>query len=119
LFFADWVQDKIRSKFALQGICWKKSFIPKLVWQVGDSTSNIIESLHADANSEGTSCTLVGGVKKGQHFDKMKLQSLEVRIRCHLFLALTQAISCFSCLREPASDLHTNVDTSPKTFLEV
>jgi hypothetical protein len=87
------VQDKIRSNFALQGICWEKSFIPKLVWQVGNSTSNVIESLHADANSEGTSCTLVGGVKKGQHFDKMKLQSLEVRIHCHPFLALTSG--CF------------------------
>jgi hypothetical protein len=76
--FQDWVQDKIRSKFALQGICWQESFIPKVVWQVGDSSSNIIESLHADANTEGTSCTLVGGVKKGQFFDKMKLQSLKV-----------------------------------------
>jgi len=75
---ADWVQDKIRSKFALPGICWQESFIPKLVWQVGESSSNIIESLHADANTEGTSCTLVGGVKKGQSFDKMKLQSLQV-----------------------------------------
>jgi hypothetical protein len=78
LLFQDWVQDKIRSKFALQGICWQESFIPKVVWQVGDSSSNIIESLHADVNTEGTTCTLVGGVKKGQFFDKMKLQSLSV-----------------------------------------
>jgi|SRR5882762_5834653 len=74
----DWVQDKIWSNFALQGICLQLSYIPKLVWQVGDSKSNIIESLHVDANAKGTSCTLVGGVKKGQHFDKMKLQSIQV-----------------------------------------
>lgn len=49
-----------------------------MIWQVGESSSNIIESLHADANNEGISCTLVGGVKKGQFFDKMKLQSLQV-----------------------------------------
>jgi len=72
------VQDKLHSKFTLQGICWQQSFIPKLVWQVGDSSSNIIESLHADANREGTSCTLLGGVKRGQHFDNMKLQSLQI-----------------------------------------
>jgi hypothetical protein len=48
------------------------------VWQVGDSTSNIIESLHADVNREGTFSTLVGAAKKGQHFDNMKLQSLHV-----------------------------------------
>lgn len=76
---SDWVQDKRRSKFAFAGICWQQSFIPLLVWQLGDSNTNIIESLHSDANSEGTSCTLVGGVKKGQHFDTMKLRSLEVR----------------------------------------
>jgi len=76
MFFADLVQDKIHSKFALQEMCWRKSFIPKLVLQARDLTTDIIETLHADINSEGTSCSLVGGVKRGQHFDKMKLQSL-------------------------------------------
>ncbi|KZP11654.1 hypothetical protein FIBSPDRAFT_913544 [Athelia psychrophila] len=74
---ADWANDKICSKFALAAICWERSLIPKLVWQTADSTTNIIESLHFDVNQEGKSCTLVGGVRKGQHFDKMKLQTLE------------------------------------------
>lgn len=78
--FLDWVKDKERCKFALPGMCWKKSFIPLEVWQSGDSTSNVIESLHYDINCEGTSCTLVGGVQHGQRFDKLKIRSLEVRI---------------------------------------
>jgi len=72
------VQDKRRSKFALAGIFWQQSFIPLLMWRLGNSSTNIIESLHFDANSEGTFCTLVGGMKKGQHFDNMKLHTLEV-----------------------------------------
>ncbi|KAJ7192674.1 hypothetical protein GGX14DRAFT_546454 [Mycena pura] len=73
---ADWVADKIRSKFAFAAMCWEKSHIPKSIWQVGDSTSNIIESSHADANREGISCTLVGGVKKGLHLDSLKMKTL-------------------------------------------
>lgn len=73
----DWLLDKLRSKFAFPGLCWQKSFIPKLIWQVGDSTSNIIESVHADVNREGVGCTLVGGVKKGQYFDNMKEKTLQ------------------------------------------
>jgi hypothetical protein len=48
------------------------------VWKAGDSTSNLIESVHADVNREGVGCTLVGGVKKGQAFDVMKMTSLKV-----------------------------------------
>ncbi|KAJ7210349.1 hypothetical protein GGX14DRAFT_363314, partial [Mycena pura] len=73
---ANWVADKIRSKFAFAAMCWEKSFIPRAIWQVGDNTSNIIESLHADANREGVSCSLVGGVKKGRHFDTLKIKTL-------------------------------------------
>lgn len=76
LIHLDWVQDKIRCKFALPGICWEKSFIPKIIWQVADSTTNTLETLHADVNLEGkfcSLCSLLGGVKKGQHFDNMKL----------------------------------------------
>ncbi|KAG6913872.1 hypothetical protein DXG01_003763 [Tephrocybe rancida] len=74
----DWLADKVRCKFAFPGICWAKSFIPRLIWQVGDSTSNIIESLHSDVNSEGVSCTLVGGLKKGQRFDILQQRTLQV-----------------------------------------
>jgi hypothetical protein len=116
--FTDWVQDKVRSKFALQGMCWQQSFIPKLIWQVGDSTTNIIESLHADANSEGTSCTLVGGVKKGQIFDKMKLQSLEVSFMLSS-VPCAEYFSISSCLRQRVSDLHISEVTSPKIYLAV
>ncbi|KAF7303457.1 hypothetical protein MIND_00574500 [Mycena indigotica] len=73
---ANWVADKIRSKFAFPALCWERSFILRSIWQVGDHTSNIIESLHADANREGVACTLVGGVKKGLHFDSLKLKTL-------------------------------------------
>jgi len=78
-FVLDWVADKARSKFAFSGVCWAKSFIPREIWQVGDETSNIIESLHGDINREGLACTLLGGIKKGQHFDTLKEKTLEVR----------------------------------------
>jgi hypothetical protein len=86
------VQDKVRSKFAFQAMCWQQSFIPKLVWQVSDSTTNVIETLHADVNTEGTSCTLVGGVTKGQQFDKMKLQSLQVRLWFRTFAFILSSL---------------------------
>lgn len=68
-------------------MCWEKSFIPKSIWQVGDNTSNIIESLHADANREGVSCTLVGGVKKGLQFDSLKFKTLGVSGPFFLYLS--------------------------------
>lgn len=52
--------------------------IPFEVWNAGDSTSNLIESVHADVNREGVGCTLIGGVKKGRAFDAMKMTSLKV-----------------------------------------
>ncbi|KAG6818895.1 hypothetical protein H0H93_000513 [Arthromyces matolae] len=73
----DWVADKMRSKFAFPGMCWEKSLIPLQIWQTGDSNSNIIEGLHADVNREGTACTLVGGLMKGNHYDTMKLMGLK------------------------------------------
>lgn len=70
--------DKRRSKFALEGICWARSYIPKLIWQMGDSTSNVIESLHSDVNKEGVAFSLVGGVHAGHHFDNLKMRTLNV-----------------------------------------
>ena len=75
---SDWVQDKIRSKFAFEALCWQKSHIPLLVWQAGDITSNLVESAHLDVNHEGLHCTLVGGIKKGQVFDILKAKTLQV-----------------------------------------
>ncbi|KAJ7822391.1 hypothetical protein B0H14DRAFT_3470795 [Mycena olivaceomarginata] len=74
----NWVQDKIRSKFAFEALCWERSFIPEDVWKAGEAHSNLIESVHTDVNREGIRCTLVGGLKKGQAFDKMKMKTLAV-----------------------------------------
>jgi hypothetical protein len=51
-------------------LCWEKSLVPIDIWKAGDSTSNIIESVHADVNREGVGCTLVGAVRKGQAFNE-------------------------------------------------
>ncbi|KAJ6527069.1 hypothetical protein B0H19DRAFT_970076 [Mycena capillaripes] len=73
----DWVADKERSHFAFEGMCWAKSFIPKLVWQAGERTSNLIESVHADVNREGVHCTLLGGVLKGEFYDALQMKTLK------------------------------------------
>ncbi|EAU88652.2 hypothetical protein CC1G_01025 [Coprinopsis cinerea okayama7 len=73
----DWLNDKIRSKFAFPAMCWEKSFIPELIWQMGESTTNLIEALHADANREGVACSLVGGFYKGLRFDELKEKTLK------------------------------------------
>lgn len=62
-----------------EGICWEKSFVPRKIWEAGDSNSNLIESVHSDANREGVHCTLLGGLSKGRHFDAMKMKTLKVR----------------------------------------
>ncbi|KAF8154587.1 hypothetical protein B0H34DRAFT_676340 [Crassisporium funariophilum] len=69
--------DKVRSRFAFPALCWEKSFIPLDIWNAGDLTSNLIESVHADVNREGVGCTLIGVVKKGQAFDVMKMEGLK------------------------------------------
>jgi hypothetical protein len=97
-WLADWVQDKRRSKFALEGICWARSFIPKLVWQMGDSTSNVIEGLHSDVNTEGIACSLVGGIHRGHHFDNLKLKTLDVCFGCS-FMAVMCSLPLSRCLR--------------------
>ncbi|KAH9483415.1 hypothetical protein JR316_0002881 [Psilocybe cubensis] len=73
----DWLHDKERAKFVWPAICWEFSCIPLDIWKVGDSTSNIIEQLHEDVNREGITCTLVGGVQKGYHFDLLKNRTIE------------------------------------------
>ena len=113
LLFQDWVQDKIHSKFVLQGMCWQKSFILKVVWQVTDSSSNTIKSLHADANTKDTPCTLVSSVKKRQKFDKIKLQSLNV---CFIVLKSCWLPTCLHntslrCTRQQVFDLHSTMVT--------
>ncbi|KAH6890214.1 hypothetical protein BKA70DRAFT_1442199 [Coprinopsis sp. MPI-PUGE-AT-0042] len=77
----DWMDDKIRSKFALPALCWERSFFPLLIWQLGEDTTNLIESLHFDVNQEGVGCSLIGGVLKGYRFDILKekmLKSFEI-----------------------------------------
>ncbi|KAJ7212425.1 hypothetical protein C8J57DRAFT_1097238, partial [Mycena rebaudengoi] len=72
----DWVNDKESSKFFFPGICWERSFIPIDVWNAGDANSNLIESVHRDVNREGVHCTLLGGLRKGQGFDALKMKTL-------------------------------------------
>ncbi|KAJ7574202.1 hypothetical protein C8J56DRAFT_1065197 [Mycena floridula] len=73
----DWINNKINSKFALQGMCWEKGYIPLSVWKAGDSMSNLIESVHFDANTEGKGCSLIGGIEKGHVLDSLKLSTLK------------------------------------------
>ncbi|GBE78483.1 hypothetical protein SCP_0113720 [Sparassis crispa] len=73
----NWIEDKIRSHFAFEGICWSKSMIPLEIWQAGERNSNLIESQHADVNREGVACSLVGGIVRGHHLDMLKLRTLK------------------------------------------
>ncbi|KIJ47690.1 hypothetical protein M422DRAFT_248695 [Sphaerobolus stellatus SS14] len=72
----DWVQNKIVCKFAWPGICWKFSFIPLDIWQVGDRHTNLIETLHADVNREGKFCTALSALIRSLRFDKQKLKAM-------------------------------------------
>lgn len=76
----DWIQDKIHSGFAFEALCWERSHIPKIIWQAGDTTSNLIESAHSDINQEGLYCTLVGGIEKARAFIAMKMKTLKVQL---------------------------------------
>ncbi|KAJ6531648.1 hypothetical protein DFH09DRAFT_1263868 [Mycena vulgaris] len=73
---ADWVNDKIVSRFILQGICHEKSHMPLDVWKAGERNSNLIETVHRDVNREGVHCTLLGGIIKGQRFDALKMKTI-------------------------------------------
>ncbi|KAK0493169.1 hypothetical protein EDD18DRAFT_1078941 [Armillaria luteobubalina] len=68
-----WLNNKRDSKFALQGMCWEKSFIPLSIWQAGDTTTNAVEMSHIDIYREGMPCSLVGGISRARHYDKMHL----------------------------------------------
>ncbi|KAF7327931.1 hypothetical protein MKEN_00373200 [Mycena kentingensis (nom. inval.)] len=68
----DWVQDKVSSKFAFSGLCQERSFIPLDIWNAGEPNSNLVETVHRDVNREGVHCTLVGGLLRGQRFDRFK-----------------------------------------------
>ncbi|KAJ6479653.1 hypothetical protein C8R45DRAFT_786072, partial [Mycena sanguinolenta] len=73
----DWLSNKQSSGFVFEGICWEKSFIPEKIWKAGDNNSNLIETVHRDANREGVHCTLLGGLRKAQQFDSMKMKTLK------------------------------------------
>jgi hypothetical protein len=74
------VKNKVDSKFVFEGMCWERSHIPKVVWQAGDATSNVVESVHASVNNDGIFCTLVGGIKKGQYFDAVRMATSAVSL---------------------------------------
>ncbi|KAF6743327.1 hypothetical protein DFP72DRAFT_828127 [Ephemerocybe angulata] len=73
----NWLDDKITSKFAFAAMCNQHSFIPRPIWQLYDRTTNLIESLHADANREGRRCSLLSGLFKGKRFDLRKEKSAQ------------------------------------------
>ena len=58
--------------------------VTREVWNAGNSTSNLIESVHADINREGVRCTLVGrdchGFEKPMGF-AMALSGVWVRVQ--------------------------------------
>ena len=102
-----WVHDKIHSKFALPGICWQRSFIPIDIWQAGDNTSNVIESLHFDVNSEGKRCTLVGGMQAGHRFDLLKIWTLQVSSNHYNWDLAINPCHISRCKNNQASMYHT------------
>ncbi|KAJ7599699.1 hypothetical protein C8J56DRAFT_1156467 [Mycena floridula] len=71
----DWIANKINSQFALQGMCWEKSFIPRDIWAAANGHTNLIESVHYDVNIEGKDCSLLGGIEKGHAYDSMKMKA--------------------------------------------
>ncbi|KAJ7580745.1 hypothetical protein C8J56DRAFT_1057692 [Mycena floridula] len=73
----DWIQNKLQSKFAIQGLCHQESFIPLDIWQAGDNTTNIVEASHRDINRKGVGCSLVGGTVSGKGYDLAKLKVQE------------------------------------------
>ncbi|KAJ7595458.1 hypothetical protein C8J56DRAFT_883672 [Mycena floridula] len=74
---SDWIENKIQSKFAIQGLCHQESFIPLDIWKVGHATTNIIESSNRDVNREGVGCSLVGGTISGKSYSLAKLKAQE------------------------------------------
>ncbi|KAJ7258483.1 hypothetical protein C8J57DRAFT_1234089 [Mycena rebaudengoi] len=71
-----WVNNKQSGKFFFAGSCWERSFIPLDIWNAGDPTSNVVETVHRDVNREGIHRTLFGGLKTGQLFDASKIKTL-------------------------------------------
>ncbi|KAF9002860.1 hypothetical protein BDZ89DRAFT_904984, partial [Hymenopellis radicata] len=74
----DWVKNKVDGDFVFQGICWERSDIHQAIWRAAPRHTNIAEIVHHDVNEEGTKCTLVNGLQKAQHYDIMKLSTLNV-----------------------------------------
>lgn len=105
----------MNSKFAFQGLCWEKSHIPLVIWKAGEANSNLIESVHADVNREGVSCTLVGGVKKGRVFDSTKMKTLRVST-LYLIIATNIISDLFISrhLNSPEFVPPTSLDIFPK-----
>jgi hypothetical protein len=110
---SDWVADKESSHFAFEGMCWAKSFIPKLIWQAGERTSNLIESVHADVNREGIHCTLLGGVLKGEFYDALQMKTLKVS---YSSVSNPNSLCGIRHLREQVFVRHIQRGIPPKTL---
>lgn len=67
------MNDKRDRKFALAGMNWTSSKIPKDVWVNSDENDNVGEAAHQDAYREaGRYQTLVGAITSGNIYDSTK-----------------------------------------------
>ncbi|KAF9026651.1 hypothetical protein BDZ89DRAFT_1039926 [Hymenopellis radicata] len=72
----DWINNKVYSYFAFEGLCQMKSKIPRDIWRAGVRNTNLVESCHFQAYGEGKKCTVVGAIRKGQRYDAMRMGTL-------------------------------------------
>ncbi|THU94917.1 hypothetical protein K435DRAFT_798550 [Dendrothele bispora CBS 962.96] len=70
--------DKVRSKFALQAMCWQKSKVPLNAWLAGDATTNPVESAHRDVYREGIQCSVVEAYLASKNFDFRRFTEEEI-----------------------------------------
>ncbi|KAK0227725.1 hypothetical protein IW262DRAFT_1292681 [Armillaria fumosa] len=62
-----WLNNKRDSKFALQGMCWEKSFIPLSIWQAGDTTTNAVAQKVGVKASYRPTTVVVSVARKYKH----------------------------------------------------
>ncbi|KAK0429591.1 hypothetical protein EV421DRAFT_1914379 [Armillaria borealis] len=96
----NWIYNKIHSKFAIQGMCWERSFIPLSIWQAGDATTNAVEMSHIDIYQEGMPCSLVGGISRARYYDKMRLQTHRVAQKTGVKAAYRPTTTVVSVVRK-------------------
>ncbi|KAK0437282.1 uncharacterized protein EV420DRAFT_1652109 [Desarmillaria tabescens] len=96
----NWLFNKIHSKFAMQGMCWERSFVPLNIWQAGDATTNAVEMSHIDIYREGMPCSLIGGISRARYYDKMRLQTHRVSQKTGVKAAYRPTTTVVSVVRK-------------------